>query len=169
MEPAPNPHGRSGRLMLFIAWVLIMGGLYWYFSEWQAREINPNTARVLNAQQGELRLAQNRSGHYLAEGEINVRGVTFLVDTGATTVALPVALGRELGLKRGAAVSLQTANGTAVGYETRLARVKVGSIELSDVAAVMSDGIDADAVLLGMSFLRRVEFTQRGGELILRQ
>lgn len=155
--------------MLFIAWALIMGGLYWYFSEWQARETNPNTARVLNAQQGELKLAQNRAGHYLAEGEINGRGVTFLVDTGATTVALPASLGRELGLKRGAAVSLSTANGTAMGYETRLARVKIGSIELSDVAAVVSDGIDADAVLLGMSFLKRVEFTQRGGELILRQ
>ena len=45
----------------------------------------------------------------------------------------------------------------------------LGSIELADVAAVMSDGLSPDAVLLGMSFLKRVEFTQRGDELILRQ
>ena len=37
------------------------------------------------------------------------------------------------------------------------------------VGAVMSDGLDANVVLLGMSFLKRVEFTQRGDQLILRQ
>lgn len=155
--------------MLVIAWALIMGGLYWYFSEWQSRELNPNTARVLSAQQGELKLARNRAGHYVADGEINGRAVTFLLDTGATSVALPLALGRELGLKRGASITLMTANGAARGYETRLARVRVGPLELSDVSAVMAEGIDADMVLLGMSFLKRVEFTQRGDQLILRQ
>ncbi len=163
----PNPHSRSGKIMLVIAWVLIMGGIYWFFSGWQAREANPNTARVLNQQQGDLTLERNRAGHYVAEGEINGRRVTFLLDTGATWVALPLALGRELGLKRGAAVTLQTANGTAIGYQTRLDRVRLGSLELRDVAAVMADGLDADAVLLGMSFLKRVEFTQRDGRLIL--
>lgn len=155
--------------MLFIAWALIMGGLYWYFSEREAQDNNPNTARVLSAQAGEVRLLRNRAGHYVAEGEINGRTVTFLLDTGATSVALPLTLGRELGLKRGAAITLMTANGPATGYETRLARVKLGVIELDDVAAVMSDGLSADAVLLGMSFLKRIEFTQRGDELILRQ
>lgn len=155
--------------MLAIAWVLIMGGLYWYFSDWQAREINPNTASVLNAQRGELTLARNRAGHYVADGEINGKRVTFLLDTGATWVAVPLALARELGLKRGAAVTLQTANGEAVGYQTRLDRVRLGPLELTDVGAVMSDGLDADVVLLGMSFLKRVEFTQRGDQLILRQ
>ena len=155
--------------MLFIAWALIMGGLYWYFSEREAQDNNPNTARALNAQTGEVRLLRNRAGHYVAEGEINGRTVTFLLDTGATSVALPLALGRELGLKRGAAITLTTANGPATGYETRLARVKLGAIELNDVAAVMSDGLGSDAVLLGMSFLKRIEFTQRGNELVLRQ
>ena len=155
--------------MLFVAWALIMGGLYWYFSDRQAQDNNPNAARVLNAQSGEVRLLRNRAGHYVADGEINGRRVTFLLDTGATSVALPLALGRELGLKRGAAITLMTANGPATGYETRLSRVKLGGIELADVAAVMSDGLSSDAVLLGMSFLKRVEFTQRGDELILRQ
>ena len=149
--------------MLAIAWVLIMAGLYWFFSGWEAKQSNPNTARVLKQQQGELTLARNRAGHYVAEGEINGRRVTFLLDTGATWVALPLALGRELGLKRGAAVTLQTANGPAVGYQTRLDSVRLGPIELRDVAAVMADGMDADAVLLGMNFLKRVEFTQRDG------
>ncbi len=169
MEETPNPHSGSGKTMLVIAWLLIMGGVYWYFNGWEAREANPNTARVLNQQRGDLTLERNRAGHYVAEGGINGRRVTFLLDTGATWVAMPLALGRELGLKRGAAVTLQTANGASVGYQTRLDRVQLGPLELRDVAAVMADGLDADTVLLGMSFLKRVEFTQRDGKLILRQ
>ena len=164
-----NPFRRSGTGMLVIAWVLILGGIYWFFTGWQAREANPNTAGALKLQQGELTLLRNRAGHYVAEGAINGRHLTFLLDTGATWVALPPALARELGLKRGAAVTLQTANGATVGYQTRLDRVQLGPLELRDVGAVVADGMDADVVLLGMSFLNRVEFTQRDGKLVLRQ
>jgi len=163
-----DPNRRSGMMMLGIAWLLIITGLYWFFGSWEANQSNPNTARVLNQQQGELKLARNRAGHYVAEGEINGRHVTFLLDTGATWVALPTGLARELGLKRGAAVTLQTANGPAVGYQTRLDSVRLGPIEMRDVAALVADGMDADTVLLGMNFLKRLEFTQRGGEMILR-
>jgi aspartyl protease family protein len=163
-----NPFRRSGMTMLAIAWLLIIAGLYWFFGSWEANQSNPNTARVLNQQQGELALARNRAGHYVAEGEINGRHVTFLLDTGATWVALPTGLARELGLKRGAAVTLHTANGAAVGYQTRLDSVRLGPIEMRDVAALVADGMDADTVLLGMNFLKQLEFTQRGGEMVLR-
>lgn len=168
MDQNPNPHSRGGKIMLAIAWVLIVAGLYWWFSGWDAKQANPNPARVLNQQQGDLRLARNRSGHYVAEGEINGRQVTFLLDTGATWVALPTGLARELALKRGAAVTLQTASGAAVGYQTRLDSVRLGPIEMRDVAALVADGMDADTVLLGMNFLKQLEFTQRGEEMVLR-
>jgi aspartyl protease family protein len=163
-----NPFRRSGVTMLAIAWLLIIAGLYWFFGNWEAKQSNPNTARVLNQQQGELALARNRAGHYVAEGEINGRHVTFLLDTGATWVALPTGLAREIGLKRGAAVTLHTANGAAVGYQTRLDSVRLGPIEMRDVGALVADGMDADTVLLGMNFLKQLEFTQRGGEMVLR-
>ncbi len=168
MDQNPNPFSGGGKFMLAIAWLLILGGLYWYFSDREARESNPNTALARNQSQGEVTLLRNRAGHYVADGEINGRRVTFLLDTGATWVALPLALGRELGLQRGAAVTLQTANGPAAGFQTRLARVRLGSLEMTDVGAVMSDGLDADTVLLGMSYLKRVEFTQSDGRLTLR-
>ena len=155
--------------MLVIAWLLILGGLYWYFFNREAHDANPNTSLALSAQQGELTLLRNRAGHYMAEGEINGRRVTFLLDTGATWVALPLALGRELGLKRGATITLQTANGPGVGYQTRLDRVRIGPLEMHDIGAVMSDGLDADTVLLGMNFLNRVELSQRDGRLTLQQ
>ena len=173
-----NPFRRSGVLMLAIAWLLIIGGLYWFFNGWEEKQTNPNTARVLNQQQGELTLVRNRAGHYVAEGEINGRHVKFLLDTGATWVALPTGLARELGLKRGAAITLQTANGAAVtlqtasgaavGYQTRLDSVRLGPIEMRDVGALVADGMEADTALLGMNFLKRLEFTQRGDQLILK-
>lgn len=168
MDSNSNPHSRSGKIMLTIAWLLIIGGIYWFFSGWEAQQSNPNPARVLNQQQGELTLVRNRAGHYVAEGEINGRHVTFLLDTGATWVALPTGLARELKLKRGAAITLQTANGAAVGYQTRLDSIRLGPIEMRDVAALVADGMDADTVLLGMNFLKRLEFTQRGDQLILK-
>ena len=162
-----NPFRRGGTLMLATAWLLILGGLYWYFSAREARESNPNQARVLSGQQGEVILLRNGAGHYVAEGDINGRRVTFLLDTGATRVALPLALGMELGLKRGAAITLQTANGPAVAYQTRLASVRIGAIELNDVGAVMSEGLEAGIVLLGMSFLNRMEMRRDGSTMTL--
>lgn len=167
-DDTPNPHRRGGFWMLALAWFLIIGVLYWWFSGWDAKQNNPNTAQVLGAQQGDLVLLRNRAGHYVAEGAINGRRINFLLDTGATAVALPAALARELGLKRGAAVTVQTANGAAAGYETRLDSVRVGPIEMRGVAAIVADGMGGDTVLLGMSFLKRVDFTQSGERLILR-
>ena len=48
----PNPHRRGGTWMLALSWLLIGGGLYWYFSDWSARQNNPNTASVLAGQRG---------------------------------------------------------------------------------------------------------------------
>jgi aspartyl protease family protein len=50
-----------------------------------------------------------------------------------------------------------------------LETVSVGDIELSGVSAGISPGLQGDEVLLGMSFLRHIEFTQRGDTLILKQ
>ena len=79
------------------------------------------------------------------------------------------ALARELGVRRGAAVTVQTANGPATGFETRLDSVRLGPIEMRDVAALVAGEMTGDnTVLLGMSFLKRVEFTQSGDRLVLR-
>jgi len=153
--------------MIAIAWLLVMGGGWWYFDGWLGRQNNPNQTVQGNAS-GEVVLERNRDGHYVASGEINGTPVTFLLDTGATDVALPTGLARRLGLRRGAAVMMTTANGQALGYQTRLDSVRLGPILLQDVAASFSDGIDTDTVLLGMSFLKRIDFSQRDGRLVLR-
>ncbi|MDX1734344.1 MAG: TIGR02281 family clan AA aspartic protease, partial [Halioglobus sp.] len=82
---------------------------------------------------------------------------------------LPSGVARRLGLRGGRPVATRTANGVATRYAVRLGRVSVGAIELQDVAATIAPGLDTQEVLLGMSFLKHIEFTQRGDSLILRQ
>jgi aspartyl protease family protein len=165
--PHENPHRGSGVAMLWIAWLLILGGGWWVADRWLAREANPNQQPMVTAN-GEVVLQRNREGHYVADGEINGHKVTFMVDTGATSVALSSRLARAFDLKRGAAIQVDTANGVAVGYQTRLNTVRLGDIVVHEVSAVFSDGMMDDTVLLGMSFLKHVEFTQRENQLTLR-
>lgn len=153
--------------MLVIGWLIIIGIVFWVFYGWNERQFNPNRALVA-APTGEIVLQRNRAGQYLADGEINGRGVTFLLDTGATQVALSTGLARELGLRLGPPVTLQTAAGPAPGYAVRLQSVRLAGIEMRDVGALVSDGLDPGMVLLGMNVLKRLEMTQRGDQLILR-
>ena len=125
-------------------------------------------ASVLNGQREEVTLLRNRAGHYVADGEINGRAVMFLVDTGATWVVVPSALARQLRLERAAPITVQTANGPSTGYQTRLAQVRLGAIEIRDIGAVVTDGMSGNTVLLGMNFLQRLELTQRDNRLTLR-
>ena len=100
---------------------------------------------------------------------INGQAVQFMLDTGATDVAIPSAVAERLGLARGVPVTVSTANGRSEGYRTRLDSVRLGAIELRDVRALVAPGLDGEQVLLGMSALKKLEFTQRGGTMLLRQ
>lgn len=168
MEKYPDPHRKTGLFMLAIAWILVFSGIYWFFDEWYQRQYNPNSSTALLANQSEVVLQQNRAGHYVVQGVINGTSVTFLVDTGATQVAISEALANQLGVRQGGNVSVQTANGTVAGFSTRLEMVRIGTIEVHDVSALVAPGLEDDTVLLGMSFLKHVEFTQRNGKLILK-
>lgn len=163
---------RLGGWMYIGFWILlfvILGGI---FSRWLDHERNPNqnvVSRVTGNGVREVVLKRNRMGHYFASGDINGQRVEFMLDTGATDIAIPASVANELGLRRLGPVQYQTANGVARGYATRLHSVRVGKIVLHNLAAGINPGMDGDTVLLGMSFLKRIEFTQRGDKLILRQ
>ncbi|MGO1270755.1 MAG: retropepsin-like aspartic protease family protein, partial [Pseudomonas helleri] len=81
----------------------------------------------------------------------------------------PQELARQLALPRGAAVTLNTANGRVQGYRTQIDRLQLGAIVLRDVRAVAAPGLEGEQVLLGMSALNKLEFTQRDGTMLLRQ
>ncbi len=167
-----NPHRRLGMKMIIAMWVVIMGLLVMFFQAWQEKQYNPNQDLSLNLDaEGarELTLQRNRSGHYVANGNINNTPVVFLLDTGASDVSVPEKLAQEIGLKRGGPMVYKTANGLVTVYATRLAKVDLGGIVLQQVRASINPNMQGNEVLLGMSFLKHLEFTQRGDTLILRQ
>ena len=153
--------------MLVIGWLIVIGIVFWVFHYWNEQQANPNRVLV-SVPSDEIVLQRNRAGQYLAGGEVNGERVTFLLDTGATQVALSTRFARELGLELGPPVTLQTAAGPAQGYSVRLRSVRLAGIEMRDVAALVTDGLEPGLVLLGMNFLKRLEMIQRGDELILR-
>ncbi len=163
---------RIGIAMQALAWaVLLIMGVF-FFSDVLDRQHNPNQTLETRFGEGgkrEVVLQRNKFGHYVTSGMINGRPVTFILDTGATGVAIPEAVAARIGLSRGRAFPTQTANGLSTSYMATLDTVSVGGIELSDVAAGITPGLTTEEVLLGMSFLKHIEFTQRGDTLILRQ
>ncbi len=163
---------RMGTAMQALAWLVLLALGVVFFGDFLDEQYNPNQSvqsSVTEAGQREVVLQRNKFGHYVTAGEINGKPVTFMLDTGATGVAIPEALTAHLGLTPGAAVQTQTANGIGIGYAVTLDSVSVGAIALHDVPAVITPGLQTEEILLGMSFLKHIEFTQRGDTLILRQ
>lgn len=112
-------------------------------------------------------LPMGSGGHFSATGSINGKQVNFLVDTGATSVALSQSEANRIGLdwKRGRPGLSQTANGTVPVHAVNLTSVRVGDVEIANVAAVVLPS-DMPMVLLGNSFLNR--FTMRRDSDVMR-
>lgn len=162
---------KLGMMFTVGAWVLGFLILALGFSRILDHQGNPNQS-VSTLQTGEFQevvLTRNRSGHYVFDGEINHRKVTFLVDTGATTTAIPGNMQSALGLKAGPATSVSTASGTTTAYLTRLDQLAIGEIELYDVNASIISAMGVDEILLGMNVLKHFELVQRGDQLIIRR
>ena len=125
------------------------------------------TSAAPSSQQS-VTLAADARGHFVTQGLINGNPVRFLVDTGATTVALPAAEAQRLGIDyhKGERGYTQTAGGVVPIYRVRLDSVKLGAIELSGIdGVVIEQGLDI--ALLGMTFLNRVDMKRDGQTMVL--
>lgn len=162
---------RIGRWMIILTWVIGLGLLLAYFEYFLDHERNPNRT-VVGSLAGDgstvIVLKRNRYGHYITSGEVNGVRVELMLDTGASDVSVPVSVAQELGLVRGAPRQYRTANGLVTAYATTLDRLRIGPIVVSNVRASINPGLTGEQILLGMSVLRHVDFSQRGDELVLR-
>ena len=113
-------------------------------------------------------LTQTGGGHFMANGSINGKSVQFVVDTGATYVAMGVAEAERLGLpyKSGKRMPMQTANGVNLGWGVKLDSVRLKGVQIHTVDAVVSPA-NIGVVLLGNSFLNRFVMTRNGDQMIL--
>ena len=160
---------RIGQGMWMVAWVLLLSLLYLFFEDTISQHYNPNQNLIADNGSAEVVLQRNRAGHYVAPGKINGTDVTFLLDTGATTISIPEAVANKIGLEKGFRSDVSTANGNITVYNSTLDSVQLGGIKLLDIRGHINPYMDGETVLLGMSFMKHLEITQKGNTLTLRR
>jgi aspartyl protease family protein len=128
----------------------------------RSASISPASSRA------QVVLAADTRGMFHGEGSINGLPIRFMVDTGATFVAMSAREAVRLGIdfQKGRPVMMQTANGRVMNYLVTLDRVRLGDIELSGIEGVVGEQ-DMPFALLGMSFLNRLEMQRDGGSMTL--
>lgn len=117
----------------------------------------------------EVTMAEGSGGHFIVTGQINGNSVRFMVDTGATLVALSATEAKRLGIdyEKGQRGRASTAGGIVPSYRVKLDSVSVGDITLLGVDAAVVEGPGMDFILLGNSFLSRTEMRREGSTLKL--
>ena len=112
----------------------------------------------------------DRRGMFHSVGSINGQAINFLVDTGATTVAMSSVQAKKLNIRYrldGKETTARTASGIAKAYLVKLKNVKVGEISQNNVVGLVIDGAYPQNVLLGMSFLNRLKVEKTGDAMTL--
>jgi len=162
---------RAGTTMTVVAWIIFLAFLFTTFDYFIAQRSNPNQniVTLTEGQQKQVRLQRNAFGHYITSGSINGNKVVFLLDTGASDVAIPESIAIELGLKKGRPIAVKTANGNTMAYRTKLDSVAIGDIALHNLNATVLLNMPGNEILLGMNFLKHFEITQKGKFLTIKQ
>ena len=162
---------RAGTTMTVIAWILFLVFLFGMFDHFIDQRNNPNQniATSVYGQQKQITLERNPYGHYVSNGTINGYDVIFLLDTGATEIAIPESIANKIGLIKKQSIRIKTANGTATAYRTRINSAALGEIRLYDLNATILTNMNGDEVLLGMNFLKHFEIIQKGKMLTIKQ
>ena len=165
-----NEPRKIGFSMYILAAAALIGLMTMLFSGLLSHRNNPNKNPVTTTTaDGQLRLhlQRNAEGHYVANGSLNGEEVVFLLDTGATTIAIPMGLAERLSLTPGRRIATMTANGMTEAYMTTIDSVQLGKIIEYEVPAALVPNLPGGQILLGMSFLKRLDFSQRGDTLVL--
>ena len=117
---------------------------------------------------GRIVLVAGTGGHFMTSGQINGKAVQFMVDTGATSIAMSSADADRAGInfKNGQIVNLSTANGISQGFRIKLNSVRVGDVEIFDVDAVVTQQ-PMPYMLLGNSFLTRFQMIRENDQMTL--
>lgn len=122
-----------------------------------------------SADPGSVVLYADSDGHYFTAGQVNGVTLKFLVDTGATAIAMNSDDARSAGIdyKKGKRIPTHTANGVVDGYHVVINTLKLGSLVIHQVDAIVLEGSSPSLVLLGMSALNRMEMKREGIALTL--
>ena len=151
-----------------------VGAVFEYQGRTLERRLDGRVHAAAESRQGrdDVLIFRDMRGMFKTVGSINGLPVGFLVDTGASSVAMNSTQARRLGIDfrvQGEPTYVTTASDVTRAYQLKLDVVKVGAIQLRNVTAVVLDGAQPTEVLLGMSFLGRVAMINESDKLILRR
>lgn len=149
-----SPGLKWGPLAIVAFWAVVMGVLYVLMAHY----LKPKPVTI--TAQGALVIPKARDGHFYAPGTVNGRAVVFMVDTGASLVAVSEAFARSAGLATGVPTTFRTANGEMPGRIVQDVPVTLGPVQVSGVRiGVGLVGGDEDQALLGQGFLSKFDIT----------
>ncbi len=165
MSP-PDATQQGGRRALWrtqlgmaLFWLAALGALYLAMDRW----LQPAVITV--QADGSVQLQRHRNGHFYAAGHVNGQPVQFMVDTGATAVAVTDALAEAAGLRGGRSATFSTANGDRQGRLVRADTVAVGPLTVHQLTYT---GATPQSALLGQNFLRHFDVRMQGDVMELR-
>ena len=155
---------RYATVFALIVFFLLFFLFFFFFQRHEQQAYLPNGNATATADG--LSLKVSGDGHFRTSGTINGEPVVFMLDTGASGVALSEGLARRLGVSGRGAGQVRTANGVTDAQLARLDSLAFGGWEFADVPAFIMPRMD-DEVLLGMQVLRHFRWHQEGGVLRL--
>jgi len=145
-----------------VFWLAVLGVLYVAMEHY----LEPSAATVQS--DGSVHVQRQRDGHFYVDGSINGQSVRFLIDTGASSIAVTDALAQRAGLQGGQQAQFQTANGVRMGRLVRAKNVAVGPLQVRNLTVGTGyTGARADDALLGQNFLRHFAVSIRGDVLVI--
>lgn len=170
--PSQDSTARFGRTFAWVAWLSVLALVYLFFADVLETQRNPN--QTLQQEQGSsgervVVLDANRQGHYVGTLQLNGQSVEFLLDTGATAVAVSEAVAARTGMVKGGTYQSSTANGIVTVHRSTIAELRLGDIVLRDLEASIVPNLAGAEILLGMSALNHLEFTKQQQQLRLIQ
>lgn len=162
-EPSTQSVARRSTLLFLLFWLIVMGVIYLAMQHF----LKPSQAKVM--EDGSIRIERGMDGHFRVRGYVNDQPVTFMVDTGATSVSVTDALAARAGLEGGEKVRFRTANGERDGRMVTADVVRVATLSVRNVRVGTGyTGEDSDDALLGQNFLRFFDVQMSGDEMLLR-
>ena len=166
-----TPGKRAGRVLMVLAWCAALFLATRFFGQWEERQQNPNV--VVSSEQGEgfieVKLVSNAPGAFRRQRPDQRPAGGFHARYRGDRCGDPGGNGRTAETGKRLRGDPEHRQRSTEGYRTRIDRLQLGDIVLRDVRALVVPGLDGKQVLLGMSALNKLEFTQRGGTMLLRQ
>lgn len=159
---------RGNFVIYFLVWISLFVLLVFGFNRWHQANFSVQSKTVVNHTEKTLILSPGRDNHFRLKALVNGVEMTFLVDTGASKVAIPESLAKQANLIKRYPIVVSTANGKTQGFLTRIKLLQLGAMNLHNISAIIMPQ-ESGIPLLGMSALSKLTFKYQGQQLILKQ